>query len=124
MCLNKLRTGPIFSKPTYGYKVFKEVKGKLYGEMMVDEPLPVNKWIYSNRYNERACVDNLTDTRDYKLGWHVFEKRKDAVNWKNIDGLLNNLVIRKVLVKGIHCFGYQGEAKTLVCRKIKILLNG
>lgn len=115
MCLQHI-TNKHKKDTGFGYKVFVKIKTKLYSEMFsIGTIRPINKWLKAKSKRIR------TDFKEnYESGFHIFKKRKDAVEWACLS---NSEVIRKIAYRKVIVSGIQSKAIVIVAKEIKILPN-
>lgn len=117
MCLRKVSQKKLKSTG-FGWKVFYERNGKLYGEFYgMLKSRPLGKWLNEKKYR-RIFRRKFIKTYGYLAGWHIFKKKKDAKFWCDSCG---QMVVYKVEYRGVHAQGYQAGSMCVVAKKIKIL---
>jgi len=97
----------------YGWKVYEEERGKLYGDCQcVGVIRPVCKWIRARLKRIYPRWDGGT----YMSGFHIFVTRADAREWAE-DGDK----IRRVAFREYHVAGIQEDKRVVVAKEIMIL---
>ena len=125
MCLARLKDFKV--SKNYGWKVFFEADGKLYGEIFsTDKERKINRWLDSDDYLGVEGSKRIMCSISYEIyssGWHIFLRKKDAKRWAKASHKLpgRDLVIRKVLFKEVVAKGEQIHCRVVVAKKIKIL---
>jgi len=119
MCLSldeKTRTGI-----KYGYKIFKVVGNKIYGEYFSYtgavnwmEPYKKKKW-----YKSSSGIIGTAPSDFYERGFHIFTNKKHATSWRRRK---RGYKIFKVKLKNIIASGIQGRnLKVVVAKEMMIL---
>ena len=97
-----------------GYKVFNRNEGRLYGEYArPGKERKLGVWLKEGNFRPQRRDTGLDrDGVKYKRGWHIFLRRKDAVNWD-----VGFQAIRKIKFRGIVAMGRMVNSSAIVVAK-------
>ena len=101
-----------------GYKVFRQMDGKLYGEYArPQKERRVGVWLKEENFRPQRIDTGLERSKKrYKRGWHIFLTRKAAGNWRS-----EGEHIRKIKFKGIVTMGrVSNNSRVIVAKEIFI----
>jgi len=129
MCLDKIDR-KTRTDITHGYKVFKIIDGKIYGEIYNLDgtrrhirhfdtwpPYEINKWYKAGDYTIK------TDNISYPTGFHVFIDKEDAKTWRRahfIGYKILKVEVNNIVISGFQYFNNKKRA-VVVSKRMKIM---
>ena len=105
MCLQKLEDFNVrLNKDGVGtgYKVFRQFKGKLFGEYArTGKERRTDIWLKEENFRPQRSDDGLERIgKRYKRGWHVFLTWKAAENWRSEGQHIRKIKFKDIVATG------------------------
>ena len=121
MCMDRI-SGEKPKATGIGYKAFKVIGGKLYGEFTQKKSRPIGRWLNAQSYppakNETSSMTSLSGK--YNPGWHIFKLRRGVKNWMG-DYNSTSHTTRKVKYRLAHTEGSTWDHEVIVAEEIRII---
>ena len=121
MCLSKVKDFEVTLNKDgvgTGYKVFRQINGKLYGEYARPEKKRrIGVWLKEQNFRPQRTNDCIEPIgKKYKRGWHIFLTREAADKWNSLF-----LCVRKIKFRGIVTMGRSfNKSRVVVAKEIFI----